>query len=129
MQTINPAHCFDIGLQTQLLTRSTPIFVIIRHSSSASSAAAVKYHDDDGDDDVHGEEDRKPKKEHKKETSPEECDQAVAGLSSAKERAKKVMEMQKKGVSILKKMWSIVLRIGPFVRTVATMSRQAYPLS
>lgn len=93
--------------------------MLVCHASTAASATSAQYYDHD--DDRHQEQENKPKK---RETSPEECDQAVVGLSSAKARAKQVQEMKKKGVSILKKVWSIVLQIGPFLRTVASMSRE-----
>ncbi|MCO5562879.1 hypothetical protein L7F22_016515 [Adiantum nelumboides] len=89
------------------------------YARSASTAASAQY--DEHDDHGHQEENPKLKK---RETSPKECDQAVIGLSSAKAKAKKVLEMQKKGVGILKKVWSLILQIGPFVRGVASMSRE-----
>ncbi|GAB2277146.1 hypothetical protein Dimus_011853 [Dionaea muscipula] len=59
-----------------------------------------------------------------KETSPEECDQAVEGLSTvkAKARAKQLNESQKK--SILQRLWATLLGIGPALRAVALMSRE-----
>jgi LETM1 and EF-hand domain-containing protein 1 len=61
----------------------------------------------------------------KKEASPEECDQAVEGLSTAKAKAKAklVQEVQKSDQSIIHKFWAILLGIGPALRAVASMSR------
>uniref|UniRef100_J3KUI1 Mitochondrial proton/calcium exchanger protein n=1 Tax=Oryza brachyantha TaxID=4533 RepID=J3KUI1_ORYBR len=61
----------------------------------------------------------------KKEASPEECDQAVEGLSSAKAKAKakQVQESLKAGQSIVQKFWARLLGIGPALRAVASMSR------
>lgn len=60
-----------------------------------------------------------------KEASPEECDQAVEGLSSAKEKAKakQMQELRKSGKSILRRVWATLLGIGPALRAVASMSR------
>ncbi|KAL9260403.1 Mitochondrial proton/calcium exchanger protein-like protein [Drosera capensis] len=59
-----------------------------------------------------------------KEASPEECDQAVEGLSTAKAkaRAKQVQESQKK--SVVQRLWATLLGIGPALRAVASMSRE-----
>ncbi|KAL5580095.1 hypothetical protein UlMin_012537 [Ulmus minor] len=63
--------------------------------------------------------------EQKKEASPEECDQAVEGLSSvkAKAKAKHVQESQKTVKSIIMTVWAKLLGIGPALRAVASMSR------
>lgn len=60
-----------------------------------------------------------------KEASPEECDQAVEGLSTvkAKAKAKQMQESQKKVESIMKTIWTKLLGIGPALRAVASMSR------
>ncbi|XP_057957042.1 uncharacterized protein LOC131150372 [Malania oleifera] len=62
----------------------------------------------------------------KKEASPEECDQAVEGLSSAKAKAKakKLQESQKVAKTILERVWATLLGIGPALRAVASMSRE-----
>ncbi|KAG8380362.1 hypothetical protein BUALT_Bualt06G0007600 [Buddleja alternifolia] len=67
-----------------------------------------------------------PPVKQKKETSPEECDQAVEGLSSvkAKAKAKQLQESQKGANVILKRMWAMLLGIGPALRAVASMSRE-----
>ncbi|KAM3691240.1 hypothetical protein ACJW31_08G001800 [Castanea mollissima] len=61
-----------------------------------------------------------------KEASPEECDQAVEGLSNvkAKAKAKQMQEPQKSVESIMKKVWAKLLGIGPALRAVASMSRE-----
>uniref|UniRef100_A0ACD5UBP7 Uncharacterized protein n=1 Tax=Avena sativa TaxID=4498 RepID=A0ACD5UBP7_AVESA len=63
--------------------------------------------------------------QQKKEASPEECDQAVEGLSTAKAKAKakQVQEVQKTDQSIIQKFWARLLGIGPALRVVASMSR------
>ncbi|KAG8071389.1 hypothetical protein GUJ93_ZPchr0006g41064 [Zizania palustris] len=69
-------------------------------------------------------EDQKQNK-RKKAASPEECDQAVEGLSTAKAKAKakQVQESLKASQSILHKFWARLLGIGPALRAVASMSR------
>ncbi|KAL9234847.1 hypothetical protein vseg_009669 [Gypsophila vaccaria] len=61
----------------------------------------------------------------KKEPSPEECDQAVEGLSSAKAKAKakQLQESQKTEKALLQKLWAKLLGIGPALKAVASMSR------
>ncbi|KAK9997808.1 hypothetical protein SO802_017411 [Lithocarpus litseifolius] len=61
-----------------------------------------------------------------KEASPEECDQAVEGLSNvkAKAKAKQMQEPQKSVESIMKKVWAKLLGIGPALRAVASVSRE-----
>ncbi|XP_074310639.1 uncharacterized protein LOC141646648 [Silene latifolia] len=62
----------------------------------------------------------------KKEPSPEECDQAVEGLSSAKAKAKAKQlqeESQKTEKALLQKLWARLLGIGPALRVIASMSR------
>ncbi|CAL5068669.1 unnamed protein product [Urochloa decumbens] len=64
--------------------------------------------------------------QQKKEASPEECDQAVEGLSTAKAKAKakaKLEEVQKTDQSIIQKLWAKLLGIGPALRLIASMSR------
>lgn len=60
-----------------------------------------------------------------KEASPEDCDQAVEGLSSVKARAKakQIQEPQKSDKSIVKRIWAVLLGIGPALRALASMSR------
>ncbi|KAF7144367.1 hypothetical protein RHSIM_Rhsim05G0163000 [Rhododendron simsii] len=63
-----------------------------------------------------------------KEASPEECDQAVEGLSSvkAKAKAKQLQEPQKGAKSIIERLWAMLLGIGPGLRAVASMSREEW---
>ncbi|KAI5075404.1 hypothetical protein GOP47_0009480 [Adiantum capillus-veneris] len=86
-------------------------------STASSSSTAAQYQDVETDT----EQAKKPKP---LEPSPEECDQAVEGLSSAKAKAKKVQEVQSKGVGILKKIWTGLLGVGPALRAIAAMSRE-----
>lgn len=60
-----------------------------------------------------------------KEASPEECDEAVEGLSLAKAKAKamKLEESQKSDISIMQRVRSFLLGIGPALRAIASMSR------
>lgn len=60
-----------------------------------------------------------------KEASPEECDEAVEGLSLAKAKAKamKLEESQKSEISIMQRVRSFLLGIGPALRAIASMSR------
>lgn len=60
-----------------------------------------------------------------KEASPEECDQAVEGLTAAKAKAKakQVQDSQKATQSIIQKIWAKLLGIGPALRAIASMSR------
>ncbi|XP_028799027.1 mitochondrial proton/calcium exchanger protein-like [Neltuma alba] len=60
------------------------------------------------------------------EASPEECDQAVEGLSTAKAKAKakRLQEPQNIVRTTLKRLWAVILGIGPAFRTVASMSRE-----
>ncbi|KAK3189134.1 hypothetical protein Dsin_028695 [Dipteronia sinensis] len=61
-----------------------------------------------------------------KEASPEECDQAFEGLSSvkAKAKAKQMQDSQKSAKTIMQRVWSMLLGIGPALRAVASMSRE-----
>ncbi|KAL8487266.1 hypothetical protein ACS0TY_023806 [Phlomoides rotata] len=60
----------------------------------------------------------------KKEASPEECDQAVVGLSTAKAKAKAKQLQESQNSLILKKLWATFVGIGPALRAVASMSRE-----
>jgi LETM1 and EF-hand domain-containing protein 1, mitochondrial len=62
-------------------------------------------------------------KQDKKDTSPEECDLAVEGLSTAKAKAKLVQEVQKTDQSMIQKVWARLLGIGPALRFIASLSR------
>ncbi|MCD9559063.1 hypothetical protein HAX54_016792 [Datura stramonium] len=59
-------------------------------------------------------------------SSPEECDQAVVGLSTAVAKAKvskRLQESQKVAKSVIQRVWATLLGIGPALRAVASMSR------
>ncbi|KAL2343177.1 hypothetical protein Fmac_004462 [Flemingia macrophylla] len=86
----------------------------------SQSAAAAKQHDSEENDDA--------VVKQRKEASPEECDQAVEGLTTAKAKAmaKRAQESQKEVQSILRKVWTAFLGIGPALRAVASMSRLKY---
>lgn len=64
----------------------------------------------------------------RKEASPEECDQAVEGLSSvkAKAKARRLQESQSVVTATLQRLWAITLGIGPALRAVASMSRLTF---
>ncbi|KAL5188271.1 Mitochondrial proton/calcium exchanger protein [Glycine soja] len=86
---------------------------------SQSSAAAAKRHQPDKND--------KTVAKKRKEASPEECDQAVEGLTTAKAKAmaKRAQEEAQKDLqSVLRRVWTAFLGIGPALRAVASMSRE-----
>ncbi|RDX62462.1 Mitochondrial proton/calcium exchanger protein, partial [Mucuna pruriens] len=84
----------------------------------SQSAAAAKRHEPEENDEMVA---RK-----RKEASPEECDQAVEGLTTAKAKAmaKRSQESQKGVQSVLRRVWAVFLGIGPALRAVASMSRE-----
>lgn len=88
------------------------------HSFSTAAAKQPEL----GNDDEKSEEMVAKKR---KEASPEECDQAVEGLSTAKAKAKakRLQEPQKVVQKFLKRLWAVILGIGPAFRAVASMSR------
>lgn len=88
----------------------------LRHASTASAGQPKLASATDKNDEA----------KEMKEASPEECDQAVEGLSSvkAKARAKKLQESQKTAETIMKRVWTMLLGIGPALRAVASMSRE-----
>lgn len=81
-----------------------------------------------GQPDFNGSNDRNEERvsTQSKEPSPEECDQAVEGLSSvkAKAKAKQMQESQKSEKSMLQRVWAKLLGIGPALKVVASMSRE-----
>ncbi|KAF5950467.1 hypothetical protein HYC85_012460 [Camellia sinensis] len=91
--------------------------------SSRYSSTFAAHQPDLGSDDENNE-DLVAKK--RKEASPEECDQAVEGLSTAKAKAKAkgLQESQKGSKSVLQRVWATILGIGPALRAVASMSRE-----
>ncbi|KAI3683317.1 hypothetical protein L1987_83820 [Smallanthus sonchifolius] len=92
--------------------------------SSSFTLMATSPKPDTGNDE--GDKEQITKK--RKEASPEECDQAVEGLTTAKAKikakAKQGTESQKPANSILKRTWAMLLGIGPALRAVASMSRE-----
>ncbi|XP_030482204.2 uncharacterized protein LOC115699108 [Cannabis sativa] len=96
----------------------------IRNSSTAAATAAADKQRDVGSDNEDNEELVSSQKK-RKEASPEECDQAVEGLTSAKAKAKaKKLQEQKAVTSILRRVWTTILGIGPALRAVASMSKE-----
>jgi len=82
---------------------------------STASASQPKYDD---------EEDEEVAAKKRKEASPEECDQAVVGLSTAKAKVKSKLQASEKGAkTVLHRIYTILLGIGPALRAVASMSR------
>nr|GMD85371.1 mitochondrial proton/calcium exchanger protein-like isoform X1 [Ipomoea batatas] len=88
----------------------------VRYSSTATAKQPDSGSDDENNDLV----------AKKKEASPEECDQAVEGLSSAKAKAKAIQfqESNKVAKSVLQRVWATLLGIGPALQAVASMSRE-----
>ncbi|ESW31556.1 hypothetical protein PHAVU_002G247800 [Phaseolus vulgaris] len=80
--------------------------------------AAAKNHEQEENDEAVA--------KKRKEASPEECDQAVEGLTTAKAKAmaKRSQESQKEVQSVLRRVWTAFLGIGPALRAVASMSRE-----
>lgn len=99
----------------------SPLGVRFISQAYYSSTATLKQPDLGSDDEGNEEAAKK-----KKEASPEECDQAVVGLSTAKEKAKAkhLQESKKFATSVLQRVWSVLLGIGPAFRAVASMSRE-----
>ncbi|XP_020423648.1 LETM1 and EF-hand domain-containing protein 1, mitochondrial [Prunus persica] len=95
----------------------------IRNASTAATAAAAAKQTEPIDD----EENERLAAKKKKQASPEDCDQAVQGLSTAKAaKAKKLQESQKdkSAKPMLQKVWATFLGIGPALKAVASMSRE-----
>lgn len=89
----------------------------IRYSSTAAASQPERGN--------HGDENQQQVAKKVKEASPEDCDQAVEGLSTAKAKAKaKQTEALKNAESIMKKVWTRLLGIGPALRAIASMSRE-----
>jgi len=84
-----------------------------------AATTAVVY--DEEEDDVK----MKNSKEKEKEVSPEDCDQAVEGLSSAKAKAKQAQETLKQSYGWIIKIRNAFFGIGPALQAVAAMSRCA----
>lgn len=94
---------------------------LISQLRNYGSTATAKQPDLGSDD----EDNEEMAAKRRKEASPEECDQAVVGLSTAKAKAKAklLQESQSAVIPILKKLWTTLLGIGPALRAVASMSR------
>ncbi|CAK9866173.1 unnamed protein product [Sphagnum jensenii] len=82
-----------------------------------NAATAVAYDEDE-------DEKMKKTKEKEKDVSPEDCDEAVEGLSSAKAKARQAQEPSKKSDGWLIKIRNVFFGIGPALRAIAAMSRQ-----
>lgn len=89
---------------------------------SQSAAAAAKQPEPEHEP---GSEDDEMVGKKRKEASPEECDQAVEGLTTvkAKAKAKRSQESQKGVQFFLQRVWAVFLGIGPALRAVASMNR------
>lgn len=109
VQTLHPGFT-GTGFRFPLRGRNAAESIV--HFSTAGSS---KLESDSGED----EKAVKPKKE----ASPEECDEAVEGLSTAKAKAKLLQESKRDTRSVLEKIWAFFLGIGPALRAVASMSR------
>lgn len=94
---------------------------LVSQSRSYASTATAKQPDLGSDD----QDNQDLAAKRKKEASPEECDQAVVGLSTAKAKAKakKLQESQNTDKPILQKLWATFLGIGPALSAVASISR------
>ncbi|KAK7318762.1 hypothetical protein RJT34_03469 [Clitoria ternatea] len=97
---------------------NAPISVRWLSRSSSSSAAAAQQPEPEENDEMVA--------KKRKEASPEECDQAVEGLTSAKAKAKakRSQESQRDVQTIFQRVWAVFLGIGPALRAVASMSRE-----
>ncbi|CAH2065589.1 unnamed protein product [Thlaspi arvense] len=90
---------------------------LVRESMWSSVATANKPDNDKKDEKLTSQ---------TKEASPEECDEAVEGMSLAKAKAKamKLEESQKSDVSVMQRVRLFLLGIGPALRAIASMSRE-----
>ena len=93
---------------------------MISHFTRTSSTAIEKQHTTEDEEDDNEE---NVSKQRNIEASPEECDQAVEGLSLVKAKAKQVQEFLKKDEAFVKKNWATMLGIGSALKVVASMSR------
>ncbi|KAF9612677.1 hypothetical protein IFM89_003152 [Coptis chinensis] len=109
------SNCYYQTLGSKWITSSQS------QSQSLSTAAAAR--EQRKEDVTSGSEEKMVSS--KKEASPEDCDQAVEGLSSAKAKAKakQMLDSQKAAKTIMQRTWAIVLGFGPALRAVAGMSR------
>lgn len=110
------------GLGNMRSDFTTPLGIRLMTISVRNSSTATAKQPDFGSDDEKNDELAKKKRN---QASAEECDQAVEGLSTAKAKAKakKLEESKRVAKSILNRVWSTFLGIGPALRAVASMSR------
>lgn len=89
----------------------------IRYASTATAGQPNLDGDDERNDELVA--------KKRKEASAEDCDQAVEGLSTAKAKAKakRLQESHNVAITVLRKVWTTILGIGPALRAVASMSR------
>lgn len=89
-----------------------------RHASTAAAKQQELGSDDEGNEDLVA--------KRRKEASAEDCDEAVADLSSAKAKAKakKLQDSQRAAQSLLQRAWATLLGVGPALRAVVSMSRE-----
>lgn len=114
MKSQNFGHGIGRGMSASCMN-----FRYVLQLSQYSTAATA------GQPEFGGDNNRNEKQTSKriKEPSPEECDQAVEGLSTVKAQAKQMQESQKSAESLLKSIWAKLLGIGPALRVIASMSR------
>lgn len=87
----------------------------IRHASTAT--AGQPEYDDEENEEVAA--------NKRKEASPEECDEAVVGLSTAKAKVKaKLQDSEMGSKTFLHRFWATLLGVGPAIRAIASMSRK-----
>ncbi|CDP04140.1 unnamed protein product [Coffea canephora] len=111
----------NLGSRNGIGGSSLGVKWITEYARQYSTAAAGQP--DLGQDDNKNEESTV---KQKKEASPEECDQAVEGLSTvkAKAKAKQLQDTQKDAKPMIKRIWAMLLGIGPALKAVASMSRE-----
>lgn len=104
-------------LQTELVYPRRSMLLSVRDASTVTAKQPDLGSDDENNEEIVA--------RRRKEASPEECDQAVEGLSTAKAKvkAKRLHESQKVAESILQRTWAMLLGIGPALRMIASMSR------
>ena len=109
-RSVNGQICSGSCVGSALLSQ------VLRYSTAAAGQPELRSGDNKNEEKV---------VTQSKEPSPEECDEAVEGLSSAKAKAKakQVQELQKSEKTILQKFWAKLLGIGPAFRVIASMSR------
>lgn len=105
-------------LQTELVYPRRLMLLSVRDASTVTAKQPDLGSDDENNEEIVA--------RRRKEASPEECDQAVEGLSTAKAKvkAKRLHESQKVAESILQRTWAMLLGIGPALRMIASMSRE-----